>query len=183
MAGVWGRAVGAAVALAWGLSGPVAGAQEVGQSFRDCSQCPEMVVVPAGSFVMGAPESEAMGRHDERPQHRVTIPEDFAVGKYEVTRRQYAAFVSATGYTGVPNQFGLYDMLGNVWEWTQDCANRSYTGAPANGDAWAQGDCNRHVMRGGAWDSPAGALRSANRCLFVSAYRVSNNGFRVAKTL
>ena len=65
---------------------------------RDCPECPEMVLVPAGSFTMGSPASEE-GRYDnEGPVHRVRIPEPFAVGKYEVTRGEFARFVSATGH-------------------------------------------------------------------------------------
>ena len=61
-------------------------AMEPGRRFRDCDACPEMVMVPSGSFLMGSPTSEA-GRFDnEGPQHRVTIAEPFAVGVHEVTR-------------------------------------------------------------------------------------------------
>jgi len=51
-----------------------------------------------------------------------------------------------------PNDFGLYDMHGNVWELTQDCWNDSYKGAPANGQAWTSGHCGKRVVRGGAWN-------------------------------
>jgi formylglycine-generating enzyme required for sulfatase activity len=65
-----------------------------GEAFRDCSDCPEMVSIPAGSFMMGSPASEA-GRMDrEGPQRRVTLPA-FAAGKYEVTVGEYLACVSA----------------------------------------------------------------------------------------
>ena len=61
-------------------------------SFRDdCSACPELIVVPAGAFVMGSDQHDA-----ERPAHRVQVRR-FAVGRHEVTRREYAAFVDATG--------------------------------------------------------------------------------------
>ena len=56
----------------------------VGQRFRDCEECPEMVVVPAGSFQMGSPDSEEDRRRNEGPVRRVTIPKSFAVGVYEV---------------------------------------------------------------------------------------------------
>ena len=71
-------------------------AYQVGETFRDCETCPEMVVLPAGEFMMGSPEGER-GRSDaEEPQHKVTIPKPFAVGKYEVTVGQYAEFVKKT---------------------------------------------------------------------------------------
>jgi formylglycine-generating enzyme required for sulfatase activity len=49
------------------------------------------------------------------------------------------------------NAFGLYDMVGNVWAWTEDCWHDNYNGAPADGLAWASGDCSRRVVRGGSW--------------------------------
>src|SRR3546814_305055 len=68
-----------------------------GTRFRDCPGCPEMTVIPAGSFTMGSPLSEN-GRFDhEGPQHRVSIPRDFAAGVYHVTRAEYATFVQETG--------------------------------------------------------------------------------------
>ena len=71
-------------------------AYQVGETFRDCEVCPKMVVLPAGKFTMGSPEGER-GRYDsEGPQHQVTIPKPFAVGKYEVTVEQYAEFVRET---------------------------------------------------------------------------------------
>ena len=70
----------------------------VGDTFRDCATCPEMVVVPSGSFMMGSLTDERNRDSDEGPQHRVTISKPFAVGKYEVTRRQFAAFVAVTRY-------------------------------------------------------------------------------------
>jgi len=56
-----------------------------GDSFRECDNCPEMVVVPAGSFTMGSPESEKGRNTWEGPQHVVTFAQPFAVGKFEVT--------------------------------------------------------------------------------------------------
>ena len=67
----------------------------VGDVFRDCANCPEMVVVPAGSFIMGSPPSEEWRDNDERPQRRVTIPAPFAVGVHEVTRGEFARFAAA----------------------------------------------------------------------------------------
>ena len=65
-----------------------------GREFRDCDECPTMVVLPAGSFTMGSADGEA----DERPAHRVAIAEPFAVGKHELTFAQFEAFVRDTGH-------------------------------------------------------------------------------------
>ena len=65
--------------------------------FRDCDVCPEMVVVPAGSYMMGSPSSEAERHDDEGPVHEVTMASSFAVGKYEVTFDEWDACVSAGG--------------------------------------------------------------------------------------
>ena len=70
------------------------------QRFRDCDDCPEMTVVPAGSFLMGSPPSEK-GRNDhEGPVHRVRIPEPFAAGIYEVTFEEWDACVRGRGCNG-----------------------------------------------------------------------------------
>jgi formylglycine-generating enzyme required for sulfatase activity len=81
---------------------PLTAAQERGlkpkATFRECTDCPEMVVVPAGSFTMGAAVEEKDRASDESPQHRVTTSKQFAVGKLHVTVDQFAAFVNETGY-------------------------------------------------------------------------------------
>ncbi len=74
-------------------------AMKPGRVFRDCPACPEMVVIPAGSFTMGSPSREEGRDEDEGPQHQVTISKPFAVGKYEVTRGEFARFVDATGHS------------------------------------------------------------------------------------
>ena len=81
------------------------------------------------------------------------------------------------------NPYGLYDMVGNVWEWTEDCWNESYHGAPADGSAWTSGDCSRRVVRGGSWAYDPDFLRSAYRGRYASGSRVNILGFRVARTL
>ena len=257
-------------------------------TFKECMNCPEMIVVPAGSFTMGSPASE-LGRHDdEGPQHGVTFARQFAVGRFAVTVDQFSAFVKDTGYdagstcwtfetgnweerqgrswrnpgfaqtgshpagclnwndiksyvawiskqTGKayrllteaereyvtragsttiyyfgddaaalgqyawynansagqthpvgekkPNGFGLYDMHGNVWEWTEDCYRNSYTGASADGSAWTTGDCSGRVVRGGSWLNSPDYLRSAVRSGLTSGNRSDFLGFRVARTL
>ncbi|MBM3540371.1 MAG: hypothetical protein FJX55_21430, partial [Alphaproteobacteria bacterium] len=71
-----------------------------GQTFKDCAECPEMVVVPAGSFTMGSPAGEAWRDADEGPQRVVTIARAFAVGKFEVTFDQWDACVAGGGCAG-----------------------------------------------------------------------------------
>ena len=256
--------------------------------FRDCEGCPEMVVVPEGSFRMGSPESEELRDVDEGPMHRVTFAHPFAVGVHEVTRGEFARFVEATGRsmgdacwtaeggkheerpgrhwkspgysqtdahpvvcvswedaqayvawlseeTGAAyrllseseweyvaragtgtgywwgdergwnrancdgcgsrwdgegtapvgsfpaNAFGLHDVLGNVWEWVEDCWNGSYRGAPSDGSAWESGECSQRVLRGSSWIN--WFPRSATRALSPAVNRDGLIGFRVARTL
>lgn len=256
-----------------------------GTLIKECPHCPEMVVVPAGRFIMGSPPSETGRGAAEGPPHIVTIAKRFAVGKFEVTFREWDACVAARACAQVedegwgrerrpvinvayeqavsyaewlsektgkryrllseaeweyaaragsdkarfwgsgpdracqfanvydvtgkaehnfnwenfgcddkyantapvgsfaPNAFGLHDMLGNVWEWVEDCGNDSYTGAPADGSVWSDGDCSRRVNRGGSWNMIPPSVRSANRFRFPPSARGSILGFRVARTL
>jgi formylglycine-generating enzyme required for sulfatase activity len=273
-----------------------AGAATAAETFKDCSDCPEMVVVPAGSFIMGSPANEPQRGGDEGPQHPVTIAKPFAVEKFAVTVNQFAAFVADTGYdagskcrtyeggngekrsgrswrnpgfsqagthpvvcvnwdaakayvawlsrkTGKsyrllseaereyvtragtttpfwwgssispqqanydgnsaynngakgeyrkqtvpvdsfqPNSWGLYQVHGNVWEWTEDCYKDSYAGAPTDGSASTSGDCGRRVLRGGSWFHLPQILRSANRDRNTTDDRLDLIGFRVGRTL
>jgi formylglycine-generating enzyme len=276
--------------------------------FRDCAVCPEMVVIPAGSFTMGSPANETYRHYEEGPQRRIAFAHDFAVGRFEVTRGQYAAFARATGHAAgngcytdrVPedpwtpdpkgtwrdpgfsqgedhpvvcvswedaqayvawlnsrtrggyrllseaeweyaaragttsaytwgsnvnqgcsyangadasaradypywntmkcsdgalytarggayqsNAFGLFDMIGNVEEWTQDCHKSSLDAVPSNGAANEPDYCSTRVSRGGSWSwggNPR-VLRSASRGMLSPAYRSHDLGFRVARTL
>jgi len=68
-------------------------------TFRDCAECPEMVVMPTGSFVMGFSLSEPQRDPNESPQHPVTINYGFAVGKYPTTRYEYGRFVAESGFS------------------------------------------------------------------------------------
>lgn len=261
---------------------------EAGDRFRDCEECPEMVALPAGSFVMGSPLRERGRFPDEGPAHRVLVSEPLAVGTYEITQGQFRRFRDAAGHpaggdcgtseadashpaacvdwsdarayvewlselTGndyrllseaeweyaarsgavtarywgndeseqcgygngadaasrrtnagrrhsavlcddgyaqtAPvgsfgaNGFGLHDMLGNVWEWTQDCWNKDHEGAPGDGRARERGDCTRRVIRGGAWNNGPELLRSASRSGNFTDDRRAFLGFRVARTL
>ena len=66
-----------------------------GQTFRDCPDCPELVVIPAGNFIMGSPENEPGHYPEESPQRQINIKQ-FAAGKFDVTKEEWAAFVKAT---------------------------------------------------------------------------------------
>ena len=221
-----------------------------GQVFKDCSDCPEMVVIPAGTFDMGGTLI------DELPVHRVTL-RSFSMGKTEVTQAQWRAvmgsspsrfsncgdtcpveqvswedaklFVSRlsqkTGksyrlpseaeweyscrsggreeycgssrvdevawYLGTggtqpvarkgANAWGLHDMSGNVWEWTEDCWNGNYSGAPTDGGAWTSGVCFQRVVRGSSWSNSL-YFRYSFRLWNATNYRGNNLGFRVART-
>jgi formylglycine-generating enzyme required for sulfatase activity len=255
---------------------PLTAAQEralkPGDSFKEGGECPEMIVVRAGRFLMGSREGEGDG--NEHPQHEVIIAKPFAVAKFAVTfdewdacaasggcrrdvsdqqwgrRRRPAINVSwddARAYikwlssiTGKPyrllseaeweyaaragsetkypwgdnfqpngkamanardsgsewggkqtapvgsfpaNAFGLHDMVGNVWEWVEDCWNGSYRGAPGDGSPWTSGDCSRRVVRGSSWFNYPGNLRSADRYGDYAGNRITVLGFRVARTL
>jgi formylglycine-generating enzyme required for sulfatase activity len=86
-----------------------------------------------------------------------------------------------------PNPFGLYDMLGNVWQWMDDCWNESYVGAPKDGSSWQSGDCSKRVLRGGSWSSVPAFVRSAARTRADAGGRdfdySSYSSIRVARTL
>src|ERR1700724_666518 len=67
------------------------------RTFRDCSDCPEMVVVPAGSFMMGSAAKEPGHSENEQPQHKVTIADPLAIAKFEVTFDEWDACVADGG--------------------------------------------------------------------------------------
>jgi formylglycine-generating enzyme required for sulfatase activity len=275
-----------------------------GNAFKDCTDCPELVRVPDGRFTMGYAlrkgESADAADPRELPTHRVAV-RAFAVGRYAVTRAEFAAFVAATRYqteaersggcfawegdkwkslrkahwrepgfaqeddhpvvcvswndaqayvqwlsqatrrdyrllseaereyvtragttstfwwgetlsptlanydTSAPdyrgshqgewrratvavnsfnaNPFGLYNVHGNVWEWTQDCQHDSYVGAPVDGSAWTT-KCqeDKRMLRGGAWVGEPAGLRASNRVGYTPDFRLNSGGFRVARS-
>jgi formylglycine-generating enzyme required for sulfatase activity len=236
-----------------------------------------MVVVPAGTFTMGSPLTEAGRNTSEGPQHQVTIAKTFAVSAFELTfdewdtcvaygdcpqgvldggfghgqrpvidvtwddAQRYIKWLSTiTGKTyrllteaeyeysaraGTrtpypwgndfelngkpmancdgcgsipwdnnetapvdsfpPNPFKLYDMVGNIWEWVQDCFHPTFDSAPSDGSAWTT-DCpddTYRAVRGGSWLNPPNYVRSANRFKGSAVDRDDNLGFRVARDL
>jgi len=227
--------------------------------FRDCPDCPEMVVIPEGSFDMGSNDHGG-----EKPIHIVTISRSFAIGKTEVTQGQWKAVMGSlppelafkdcgdlcpvervswndakefvqqlsatTGksyrlpseaeweyacrageaheYCGSDdagvvawhrdnsgnrshqagqkqaNNWGLYDMNGNVWEWVEDCRHDDYAGAPMDGSAWTY-ECHSasRVLRGGSWFYDSLTDRATNRLYYSPVIRSNDGGFRVARML
>lgn len=87
---------------------PLTGARESSTpTFRDCPHCPEMVMVPAGSFLIGSPESEEGRGADEGPQREITVLKPFAMGIYEVTFEEWDACVDDGGCDGYrPGDWG-----------------------------------------------------------------------------
>jgi formylglycine-generating enzyme required for sulfatase activity len=279
---------------------------------RDCPECPEMIRVPAGTFLMGTPGADLANpaTRAESQALVVRIPRAFAIGRREVTRAEYRAFIADTQHevrgacrtwneqlgrfaddrartwenpgrprearddhpaacvswddarayaqwlarrTGKPyrlpseaeweyaaragsttlrpwgdaaadgcglanaydlaardmyglgweaarcrdgypdvaptaslraNAFGLHDMLGNVWEWVEDCATDSYVGRPRDARAWTWiGGCTRRIQRGGSWITPPDRVRSAFRADADARDRADYVGFRVALDL
>jgi formylglycine-generating enzyme required for sulfatase activity len=82
-----------------------------------------------------------------------------------------------------PNGFRLYDMVGNVTQWTEDCMHTNYDGAPANGSAWTSGDCSWRVGRGCSCIGVPEQCRSARSFMAHPDLRNNLLGFRVARTL
>jgi len=243
-----------------------------GQEFAECAKgCPTMVVVPAGIFIMGSPETEAGRSSGEGPQNEVTIGKAFAVAKTEVTfdewdtciaagacpraddsswgrgnqplinvswgdGKLYVAWLSRitgkeyrflseaeweyaaragsrsrwpfgddeamlekhawykSNSNGRPhpvgkkeaNAFGLKDMLGNVFEWVEDCFDEYANLASERrrpGHARTSGDCSQRMARGGSWYWGIERVRSAHRGRGTTAYRDAGLGLRVARTL
>ncbi|MEW6078700.1 MAG: SUMF1/EgtB/PvdO family nonheme iron enzyme [Thermodesulfobacteriota bacterium] len=81
-----------------------------------------------------------------------------------------------------PNAWGLYDMIGNVWEWCEDPWHEDYKGAPSDGSPWA-GDSGYRILRGGSWYDYARFCRSAYRGRHQQDNRSNNVGFRVVLDL
>ena len=266
-----------------------------------------MVVIPAGKFMMGAAPGLVERRPVEEPYHAVAVARPFAIGRFEITRAQFAAFVREAGYYRVepgcvywnlerkdwdndpgrtwenpgfpqgdthpavcvpwqaakayvdwlnrktgkpyrlpseaeweyaaragtetrwywgdalaaacsnanlsdaaakaayahwntfecndrhpytapvgsfkPNAFGLHDMIGNAWEWTEDCYNRGYQGAPADGRPWLEGMCEKRVARGTSWLTGPRFSRVTFRVDNLTDYRMVQMGFRVARDM
>lgn len=292
-----------------------------GKTTADCDKCPELVTIPAGTFLMGSPDDEAGRTADEGPQRRVVFKHPIEVGRYAVTLDEFRAFMTSTGYrtsdkcgaaadwdaasvgsyeappgfaagfvqngrnpvvcvswqdakayvawlaektkkpyrllteaereyvaragtstpywwgAGIapsqalydsrprsqtmpatptaeskakqaektsqsvraeatdvappgrtanvdayrPNDWGLYQVHGNVAEWTEDCWTDSIASSSDSGAAVKLQDCEKHVIKGGGWSDWPEALRSAARQFAPTDGRYNHIGFRVAR--
>jgi formylglycine-generating enzyme required for sulfatase activity len=109
------------------------------------------------------------------------IPQDDTIASCEDGYVYTAPVASFT-----ENAFGLFDMLGNVYEWTLDCYHDNYRNAPYDSSAWLEADhdnCGQRVIRGGSWRSNPMNLRSAYRDRDYSDVASINLGFRIVRTL
>lgn len=148
---------------------------ETGQSYRLLSEAELEYVARAGTVT-------------PYPWGEEASPEFANYGADECCRGEAAghdAWADETAPVGSfpANAFGLYDLHGNVFEWTEDCWNNNYSGAPSDGSAWIDGDCSLRVLRGGSWGISPQGLRSAYRVGDDPTLRISDFGFRVARTL
>jgi formylglycine-generating enzyme required for sulfatase activity len=82
-----------------------------------------------------------------------------------------------------PNAFALNDMLGNVFQWTQDCWTADYVGAPVDGSARVDGNCAQRELRGGSWFSDPSYVRTNYRNHFATDYRTSSVGIRLVREM
>ena len=80
------------------------------------------------------------------------------------------------------NPWGLYDMLGNVWEWVQDCKS-AYAAEPRDARSVEVPDCPYRLLRGGSWGNRPGGARSANRDAGEPTHRDNSTGFRLARVI
>ncbi|MCP4996995.1 MAG: formylglycine-generating enzyme family protein, partial [Gammaproteobacteria bacterium] len=94
---------------------------------------------------------------------------------------QWSGIQTAPVGSFAANAWGLYDVIGNVWEWVEDRWHDNYSGAPTDGSAWTDGGIEQHVMRGGSWFGLPAIVRTANRFKVFNDDRVTHIGFRLAQ--
>ncbi len=98
--------------------------------------------------------------------------------KEQANFNQNIGKTTAVGYYS-PNDFSLYDMHGNVWEWCQDTWHKNYDKAPSDGSSWEDESAEDRVLRGGSWNLNPDFVRSSARDFDRPVSRFGSIGFRV----
>jgi formylglycine-generating enzyme required for sulfatase activity len=117
---------------------------------------------------------------------RAGTPPPYSFGGKESDLDRYAWYSANSGYKThpvgekLPNEWGLHDMHGNVWEWCEDWWHGDYHNAPGDGSAWTTPGSGYRVLRGGSWLYSPQVLRAARRSDITPDFRINNIGFRVA---
>jgi formylglycine-generating enzyme required for sulfatase activity len=170
----WGRRTQPVINVSWndGQAYVAWLSRKTGKTYRLLSEAEREYVTRAGTttpFWWGETISPAQANYNG------TLPYNNGPrGEYRQRTVPVGSFAS--------NPWGLYQVHGNVWEWTADCWNDSYRGAPTDGSPWLSGDCTRRMVRGGSWEFNPGLLRAAARFRYISSSQSYQVGFRVART-
>jgi formylglycine-generating enzyme required for sulfatase activity len=158
-------------------------AKKTGKPYRLPSEAEWEYVARAGAVTLWPWGDAAADGCDFANTYDLNGRERYALGWDAVCCHDGYAEVAPVGALR-PNAFGLYDLIGNVAEWVDDCYTDSYVGRPKDGRSWFwSGGCRRHVVRGGSWASPAAQTRSATRTPVDAAFRSQTVGMRVALDL
>jgi formylglycine-generating enzyme required for sulfatase activity len=236
----------------------------VGRALQDCPDCPELVVLPKGIFILGNPDPAISGYTDRGPPKQVCIDYEIAMGKFEVTQAQWRA-VMGDNPAGIPrcgdtcpiesvsfddvqayivklndktglkfrlpseaeweyaaragtdnkygfgndekalldyawiyenggdrthkvglkksNPWGLYDIHGNVSEWTQDCYINKHTNNPGDGSPVVHTECSQRVTRGGTWADGPLMAKATVRDPVSPSFKTLSLGFRLVRVI
>jgi formylglycine-generating enzyme required for sulfatase activity len=156
--------------------------QKTGKRFRLLTEAERELVSRAGSTT-----SRPWGDDVEAACRYANVADQTAAAKVQ----RIAAWIECwDGYAYTspvgafePNSLGVFDTMGNAWEWVEDCYHDNYVGAPTDGSAWTSGACAERVFRGGSWDNYPRSTRSAFRYRGAPGTRSSSLGFRLGRTL
>jgi formylglycine-generating enzyme required for sulfatase activity len=176
----WGRGRQPVINVSWADAKAYVAwlAKKTGKSYRLLSEAEREYVTRAGTktpFWWGSSISSSQANYDGNYTYGNGVKGEYRGQTVPVD-------------TFAPNPWGLYQVHGNVWDWTEDCFHGDYegppyAGPPGDGAAWTSDDCSLRVVRGGSWVGGPISLRAASRSGFTTDDRRTGNGFRVARTL